>query len=482
MLPVKPFTSRPIVPFKDEFGVGVHRATEALKAARAPHANWTLVTCPWQPNKAMHCAYYGLWHETESILDEQRLLPPTANGWLPPRQPGQRTTLLWSLDHATRTAPIGIWTLKELPTDCTLQSHHPASCIVVSAHIGSEKKRDLKHWHDMLPFFDLIEQYRSLNGPLGPNHRNILCCDAIAFQKLFEYSPANAYTNSPTKQCCIFCDRSHQEVREWNVDTSLEDVRLTDLPQRTPFSWLDCVPDYLLHGNRNLWYRVLKGGFQFLTETGCFAQVRELLTALQQVDADLTSGDPEISWQTAESLLKFDFSSVAITETDTTYTVHMGETRIDCDEAGLVIQLCQAWQDIFRIINVTRAPTSADLTAIEQGCRLIRECIALMIPHGFNPTIWVHVIAYHLPQHLYRFGNLRQFGLWGQEAKHREYRRKYHCGPLVGAEALAYGMDLQRVEYKVDNDNLDVLQRFLTPIPRTLEELHESGEVVLSDG
>ena len=229
-LPCKPLTKKPLVPFKTQFGVGVHTAEQALGRVREPKANPTTFLCKWRPSGKMHCAYYGLFHEVESMFDEQRKLPPHSPGWLPDRAPGECTTLLWSLDHASRTAPIGIWTVKEIPGDCTLQNHHPSQCFVVSSHIGSERKRELEEWHQNLPFFDLVRAYRSPFGPLGPNHRNLLCCDAIAFQKLFDYSPANAYTQSPNKQCCIFCDRTHAEVRQWDVDTTLVDVRSTPFP------------------------------------------------------------------------------------------------------------------------------------------------------------------------------------------------------------------------------------------------------------
>ena len=480
-LPVGPFTKKPQTPFRTVFFVGVKRATAALSRVRQPKAQHSLVFCPWNPDKYMHCAHYSLFHEVESLFDEQRALPRHTPGWLPARRPGEATTLLWSLDHARRTAPIGIWTVKELPSDCRLQNHHHAACVVVAAHIGSERKRELATWQDHPPFFGLIDQYKSHAGPLGSKGRNLVCCDAIAFQKLFNISPSNAYTNSPDKQCCLFCDRTHREVRQWNTQTSLEDTRATRLETKTPFSWQDCIPDYLLHGNRNMWYRLLKGCFEFLNTTGCAEQARQLLTGLHQVDPDLGIADPDVSWETAQKLLQFDFESVVLNETASIYTVHLGDKVINVDEAGLVVQLCAAWQDIYAYINTTGDPSCGVVSAVEQLCGLMRECISHMIPLGFNPTLWVHVICYHLPQHLYRFGNLRQYGLWGQEAKHRYFRRKYHTGPLVGAEALAYGMDCQRVQYKLDNGHLEELEAFLPPIPPTLLPLYESGEVELSD-
>ena len=52
--------------------------------------------------------------------------------------------------------------------------------------------------------------------------------------------------------------------------------------------------------------------------------------------------------------------------------------------------------------------------------------------------------------------------------------------PTVG-HLLAYGMDMQRVEYRLDNGNLTMLQEYLPKILYSLWVLHESGEVQLSD-
>ena len=177
--------------------------------------------------------------------------------------------------------------------------------------------------------------------------------------------------------------------------------------------------------------RMISGAFAFLTDTGCAKQCKELLLALQEVDPDLNTGLVEISWQTADKLINFDFSQVALTEEEPEFMYRFNDDVVWVDAAGLVIQLFTTWQDVYRLLNSVRDPTRNVVLSVEQGCRVLRECIAPMIPHGFNPTVWVHVICYHIPQHRDRFGNLRQFGLWGHVVA--QYPLRVTFGPKGGS-------------------------------------------------
>lgn len=336
----------------------------------------------------------------------------------------------------------------------------------------------MKLWMGVNNINHMVRSYEASPPLYHIPTKNFLCCDARALEKLFAISAANHYWNCPHKQCCLWCPKTHREVRQWSlVDTPVrshgDHVRTL-----TAFEWHQVVPDYLLHGNRNWWCRALGGVFSFLEGTDCRSTLAIILTRCQQVDDRInTSGTVEITWPAAGDLLKVDFRALNLPVGDPVYHLSCDRTEGMYDEGEVCVELLCCWQEIYFLTNVTGWACDTDVHRVQDLCGLMRQCIAIMIPHGFNPTMWMHVIAYHMDYHLLQFGNLRRFGLWGQEAKHQDFRKKYHTGPLKGSKALAYGMDMQKMDYKLRADHLPELEHVIRRIPQSLRNVEP--EVVM---
>ncbi len=463
---------RPARAFKRDFGVCVERAQAVTNMVRGTFA-WTVATpCSWHKSGHMHMAHYPYVEDVEEFFVEQRLIPEGSHGHLPPLDPDVDRELLWSCDHQTRTASLGIWTVKELHPDPTKQSHHPSRCFVVAAHVGNENQRSMNLWMSHNRVNHLVEEYGTVPAPYNVRTKNFLCCDARAIEKLFSISGANHYWHSQSKQCCLFCPKTHQQVRDWDVDSVEQRSHGDRVTSITSFEWHQVVPDYMLHGNRNWWCRALGGAFAFLAAKECRVTLSVVLERCQEVsDLIASTGTVDISWEAARDLLSVDFRSLQLPSSHPTYPLYLSTDHGLYDEGEVVVELLSSWQELYQLLDIVRWPDDIVTHRVEDLCCLMRQCIGYMIPYGFNPTVWMHVIAFHLPYHVQTFGNLRRFALWGQEAKHQDFRRRYHTGPLKGHVALGYGMDSQRVHYKVKADHLPELEPMLRSIPPTLVDV-----------
>ncbi len=453
--------------FWTKYEVSPERASACLSAVRAPSADHLTVPTPLRHNGSMAMAHFDSREEIEGIFDLQRKLPAGTPGHLPKLTGEHQRELLWSVDHARRCEPIGIWTLKELAPDPADVAHHRLECIVVACHVGAERKDQLEVWNRYCSMSWVQREFATATGPTGTPVRNILCVDQKAFEKLFDISPANMYGQCPNKKPCLYCDRTHSEVRQWNNTVNVHQRRRSPVRTWTIFEPEDCCPDYLLHGNRNWWHQALDGAHCFLKEQECALDLVVFQNALEVfIDPLLRADAPAVSWEAADKLLEFDWTGVDWSECEPTFWLTVDGELHTYTQSDLVVELFRSWQEMWHLANSDRHPTADDQWRMGKLAHIQREVIAIFVPRGMNPTIWVHTIAYHMEHHMEQFGNLRRLGLWGQEAKHKDYRRKFHSGPLKSSAALAYGLEMQRVEYKLRAGRVQEVERKLSHFPK----------------
>ena len=177
-----------------------------------------------------------------------------------------------SCDAASRTESITICGAGLMDSH---KPHSPENWCILGAWTGKDTKARVKSFfyrsHLGRRLVDLDSMPVEAHGKYRTRFRFYISMDASVLKHITGLSPPNCYTRSPLKEPCFWCTRTHREIRSWPLQQTTGDT----LRRRvTPTSCLiqlpvdRFVPDYLLHGNRNLTRRLLDASVLFLAKVG----------------------------------------------------------------------------------------------------------------------------------------------------------------------------------------------------------------------